>query len=400
MPGERVRTDRERAAAAVDASALPVSASARRGLVAIANACMCVFGVVLLLMGSLLPSMQVNDAQAGQLGSFPLAGILLATLLVGPALDLLGARPILVGGLLLTALPIGCMPLLHAFWPLAMAAFLYGVGGGILNTAINALVADLYPSGKERALNLLAAFFSVGAVGTPLLMASVGASLSVATVLRLLAGLIGLILIPALLLPFPAPSRAGARLPDLLHVLRNAGVWMFGLLLFFESGNENTMFVWAGRMARGALQVSAREASLALVALSVALGAGRLLAAGGSRRLGGRNTIFVSCGLMLAGVAVCGLAPGFETLVTGLLLIGTGMAAIFPTTLGIASQQFPRDTGTVFGAIMTVALIGGTLGPTVSGHLAAHGARLVLVMPAMASVAVSLLLWRGTRPVA
>jgi hypothetical protein len=53
-----------------------------------ANACMFVFGAVLLLMGSLLPSLQVSYAQAGNLGAFPLAGILVATVLVGPILNL------------------------------------------------------------------------------------------------------------------------------------------------------------------------------------------------------------------------------------------------------------------------------------------------------------------------
>lgn len=363
--------------------------SHHRTLVATAWAGMLVFGIVLLLMGSLLPSLAVNDTQAGHLGSFPLAGILVATILVGPFLDLWGARRILLAALVLIAAPIALMPLLHDYGTLAAAAFLYGLGGGLLNTATNALVADLSATGKEQALNLLGAFFSLGAIAAPLLMALAGGVLSTAGVLWLLAALIALLLIPVFLLRFPPPSKAGTRLRDLLGVLRHPAVWIFGILLFFESGNENTMFVWAGKMGVDALHATLRQANFGLVGLSAALGVGRLAAAGWVRHVGSRNSVIFSCAVLLCGTGVCTLASGMFAYLTGLLLIGAGMAAIFPTTLAMASTRFPTQTGTVFGAIMAVALAGGTLGPTLSGHLAQHAPRAVLWIPAISAIAVA-----------
>lgn len=360
-----------------------------RTLVATAWAGMLVFGIVLLLMGSLLPSLAVNDTQAGHLGSFPLAGILIATILVGPFLDLWSARRILLAALVLIAAPIALMPQLHGYGALATAAFVYGLGGGLLNTATNALVADLSSSDKEQALNLLGAFFSIGAVTAPMLMSLAGSLLSVAGVLRLLATLIALLLIPVFLLRFPPPVQAGTRLADLLGVLGHPAVWLFGALLFFESGNENTMFVWAGKMAVEALHVTARQATLGLVGLSAALGLGRLAAAGWVRYTGSRNGVLLSCVVVLLGVGISAAAGRDAVLIAGLVLIGAGMAAIFPTTLAMASTRFPTQTGTVFGAIMAVALVGGTLGPTLSGHLAAHAPRAVLWIPAIGALAVA-----------
>lgn len=54
-------------------------------------------------------------------------------------------------------------------------------------------------------------------------------------------------------------------------------------------------------------------------------------------------------------------SSGFASMVTGIVIIGLGMSAIFPTALGVAGDRFPRETGTVFGAIMAVALVGGWL---------------------------------------
>src|SRR2546426_9302472 len=139
----------------------------RKGLLAAAYSCMFLFGFILLLMGSMLPSLQVSYVQSGNLGSIPLAGILTATVLVGPLLDKLGAKIILSFGLALIAVSLGAIPWLHHYAALIGAAFLYGIGGGLLNTAANALVAGLAESGRAPGPNFLAAVFCPGSSCAP-----------------------------------------------------------------------------------------------------------------------------------------------------------------------------------------------------------------------------------------
>jgi hypothetical protein len=81
---------------------------------------------------------------------------------------------------------------------LVPAALAYGLGGGV-------------------ALNLLGFFFSLGA-------------------LRVLATASAIILIPVLALRFPPASQAKASVRGVLRVLKSPLVWLFGILLFFESG--------------------------------------------------------------------------------------------------------------------------------------------------------------------
>ncbi|HEX5413052.1 MAG TPA: MFS transporter, partial [Terriglobia bacterium] len=273
----------------------------RFALVLTANSCMFVFGVVLLLMGSLLPSLEVNYVQAGSLGSFPLAGILAATILVGPVLDTVGAKPVLAAALAMVAGAVALMPSLHTYAALAVAALVYGFGGGVLNTATNALVADLSASGRGAALNLLGFSFSLGALAAPLLMSTVGAQFGTAAVLHILAIITALILVPVLAFRFPAPTFAGTRLAELLRVLNHPMVWLFGALLFFESGSENSMFVWAGKIVAGTFHSGPERANWALVALSAAIGAGRLGAAFLLRVLGNRRTILLSTAVAVTG---------------------------------------------------------------------------------------------------
>lgn len=358
-------------------------------LLVAANACMFVFGAVLLLMGSLLPSLQITYAQAGNLGSFPLAGILIATVLIGPILDLAGAKPVLAVALGLITVSLAVMTALHSYSALAASAFTYGLGGGLLNTAANALVADLSAAGRAAALNLLGFFFSLGAISAPLALSSLGGDLSTAVVLRCLAALCLAIFALVLALRFPQAAKAGTPLWNLLGVLRHPVIWLLAMLLFFESGNENCMFVWAGKVVADTLHTPPKQANVALVALSAALGAGRLLAVLWLRWIGNRGTIWLSTAAVVVGSLVAINATQFESMVVGMLIIGLGLSAIFPTALGIASDLFPAETGTVFGAIMAVALVGGTAGPKLAGWAATYSPRRVLLIPVFAAAAVA-----------
>lgn len=354
-------------------------------------ACMFVFGVVLLLMGSLLPSLEVNYSQAGSLGSLPLAGIFIATILVGPVLDVVGAKLVLGLALGVITAALAAMPSLRTYPTLAAAALAYGLGGGLLNTATNAVISDLHAAGRGAALNLLGFSFSLGAISAPLLMSSVGGALPPSTVLRSLASVTAVIWVLVLGLRFPPPGRAGTRITSLLRVWKNSMVWLFGALLLLESSSENCMFVWSGKAVAEVLNAGPQRANLALLALSGALGIGRLLAVLWLRWLGSWATIGLSTATTAIGAAIAYVSSEFASMLAGVALIGLGMAAVFPTALALAGDRFPAETGTVFGAIMTLALIGGMAGPRLGARLAGKGPIRVFWIPAIAAPAIAIL---------
>lgn len=363
----------------------------RTGLNFTINGCMFIFGIVLFLVGSLLPTLHVTDANAGSLGSIPLIGILAATVVAGPILDIHGARQMLIVALILIAGSLALMPSLSVFWQLEICCLAYGFGGGILNTATNVLIADLHVESRARALNLLGFFFSAGAVAAPLLMSLAGRTLSPAVVLRLLAAFTAAVLFPVLFFRFPPPLQAGVRIRNLLTVMHQPLVWLFGLILFFESGSENCMFVWAGKIVTKALHAPAAQGSLALVALAAALGAGRLGTVVWLRWLGNLGTVWLSVCLVVTGILIAVAAQSLPTMILAMAVIGLGISAIFPTVLGIAGEHFPGETGTAFGAIIALALIGGAAGPKIGGYAISHGPLQVLWIPAVSAAAVGIL---------
>ncbi|MHB1936566.1 MAG: MFS transporter [Acidobacteriaceae bacterium] len=362
----------------------------RTALIFTINACMFIFGVVLFLMGTLLPSLHVSYVQAGSLGSFPLIGILTATVLVGPILDIRGAKQVLVLALILIAGSLALMPSLQLYTQLEVCCLAYGFGGGILNTAANVLISDLHIQSRASALNLLGFFFSIGAVLAPLLMSTMGGGLPPSVALRLLAGLTAVVLIPVIFFQFPPPLKAGVQLRNLFSVLNQPAVWLFGILLLFELASENCMFVWSSKVVAGVLYTTPTRANLALVGLSAALGIGRLIAVFWLRWLGNLGTIWLSTSLVLAGISIALTARGLVAMIFAMIVIGLGISAIFPTVLGLAGDCFSRETGTVFGTIIAIGLVGGVAGPILGAHAIAYGPLHVLWIPAISAVVIAI----------
>jgi MFS family permease len=62
----------------------------------------------------------------------------------------------------------------------------------------------------------------------------------------------------------------------------------------------------------------------------------------------------------LAGATLLIFAPGnlIYVALVGPLLIGTGLAAIFPVVLGYVGDHYPQQSGTAFSTIFVVALAG------------------------------------------
>lgn len=364
----------------------------RASLIFTIYGCMFIFGLVLFLVGTLLPTLHIGYEHAGRLGSLPLIGILAASVVIGPILDIHGAKQMLILALILIAVSLALIPAFHLYWQLEICCLTYGFGGGILNTATNVLIADLHAESRTRALNLLGFFFSAGAVVAPLLMSSVGGGLSSSVVLRLLAALTALLLVPVLFFHFPPPLRAGLRVRNLLTVLHQPLVWLFGIILIFESGNENCMFVWTAKFVTDALHAPAAQGSLALACLGAALGLGRLGTVLWLRWLGNRGVIALSVTLVLAGVLIAATAHSAPTMILAVTVIGLGISAIYPTVLGLAGERFPGETGTALGAIIALSLVGGTAGPFLGGYAISHSALSLLWIPAISAVVIGLLI--------
>jgi MFS transporter, FHS family, glucose/mannose:H+ symporter len=272
------------------------------------------------------------------------------------------------------------------------AAFILGFGGGGLNTAANALVADLYAGNRGAMLNLLGVFFGFGALFIPLLAASITGRLSIAQLLWIATALAALCVIFYLILPFPRPREAaGFSIFASIRAAKYPGVMLFASLLFFESGNESAIGGWTSTYV-GSMGGPPRAATWILAAYWAGLMIGRIAGAQVLAYVRKERWVFVSGIGSAIGTAVLVATPSLVTMAIGSTLIGFSFAAIYPTTLAIAADRYQRLAGTIFGLLFAVGLIGGMIFPWAVGHLSEQfGVRPAMVLPLFGAVAIMIL---------
>ena len=217
----------------------------RAGLAAGADAGMFVFGIVMALLGAVLPllSKQIGFdlAQAGALFLVMNCCMLVSMLSLGMLMDRFGQKPVLIGGALAVAAALVVLIRAATYGTVLLSTALLGVGGGALNGATNTLVADLYsdPRRKASALNLLGVFFGFGALFLPFTIGAMLEALGLQTILWLAVALSAAPAVVFLVQAFPpAKQKQGVPMAGVASLARHPLLLLIAFLLFFESGNE------------------------------------------------------------------------------------------------------------------------------------------------------------------
>jgi len=347
-----------------------------------------VFGIVMAILGAILPSLferiQFSKSEAGNLFFFMNLAMLGMSVVFGPVVDRFGYRIFLALCGLLVALSFLLFTIAPTYSLLVIAALLLGLGGGGLNGGSNALTSDLNPESRSAALNLLGIFFGFGALLIPFLIGTLLGRLGLEAILIIAAFLSLIPFAFFLLLRFPAAKQArGFPLRQAAQIIRSPLLWLCGFLLFFQSGNEFTVGGWVSTYLNDNFRFSAMSASLVLAGYWGAMMVGRLIVSRKLVRVWKNETLILSSAILsLAGTAMVAAAPSGTLASIGVVLTGLGFAAIFPTTLAIAGEAFFDLTGTAFSIIFMVALSGGMIAPWLAGRVAnASGLRAGLIIP-------------------
>jgi fucose permease len=355
-----------------------------------------VFGIVLAILGALfgLPEMRarldIDLAQQGNVFLLLFLGVFLSTIVVGPVIDSFGNKVVLASSSALVTVALSMFAAASSFAEAAIAALVLGLGGGGLNTATNALVADLYADDRGAMLNLLGMFFGFGALFIPLLAAIITGILTIPQLLLVAAGLSAVLTIIYLALRFPAAAeKIGFSLLASIRAAGIPGVMLLALVLLFQSGNESSIGGWTSTYL-GSIGAPPRTATWILAGYWGALMIGRMLAAKVLGQMTKSRLILMSAAGSAIGCAVMLASQAVPIVAAGAVIAGLSFAAIYPTTLAIAADRYQRQSGTIFGLLFAVGLIGGMLFPWALGQISQRaGVRVGMVLPLIGSVAIA-----------
>ncbi|MGA2362265.1 MAG: MFS transporter [Candidatus Aminicenantales bacterium] len=356
-------------------------------LMSSAFAGMFVFGIVMAVLGAILPSLfekiGFSTGAAGNLFLTMNFAMLVMTIVFGPLVDRFGFKVLLIVCSLLVAASFLLLTMASTYGLVLIAAVVLGFGGGGLNGGTNALTSDINPAKRRAALNLLGIFFGFGALTIPFLIGTLLKTLGLGRIL-VLATLLSLVPLALFaLFRFPKAKQAqGFPLKQAARVVRNPLLWLCGLLLFFQSGNEFTAGGWISTYLQKTFGVSPSAAALVLAGYWAAVMAGRLLSARLAKALHGEKLVFLSAGLALAAAVLLAASPSGAPAMAGAVLLGLGFSAIYPTTLAIVGENFASFTGTAFSVVISVGLCGGMIAPWLVGKIAqSSGLRQGLLVP-------------------
>jgi MFS transporter, FHS family, glucose/mannose:H+ symporter len=369
-------------------------------LILAASLAIFVYGMTAAMLGTILPDLSarfhLTPKQNGIIAFCQALGLVLASIAVGPLIDYEGKKAGLVLGLALSALAVTLLPRSSGFRSTASHLFLLGTGGGIIVTAANALGSDVDPTRRGTVLNLLNIFFGLGGFATPFVLANLLGKRT-ARLCYLIAALAIVALAVNLIAPIRPPTSAQTFVfSEIGSVLGRPVLWLCSLLLFLYVACEVGVWNWLVQhlIAQGVPQVRA----LNILSFGFALGLlfGRVVASQILISVSGLS-VTLAASILMAIMTLAMLQTSHPTVAWILtFLAGMCMAPVFPTTVALIGDVFPRMTGTAIGIAITSSWIGLAVSSRVIGSIAAGDpARLkkaLLVIPGMSVLMIAVTL--------
>ena len=327
---------------------------------------MMLFGIDLITLGAILPDLKIKHAldavAAGTLFSILPLGVIGGSLLFGPVCDRYGYKPLLTASSLLLFAGFEGLAFTGTTGLLIFSVLLIGLGGGAINGATNAVVADISVTGKGADLSLLGVFFGVGALGMPLILSLLEKSVDFEIIIAATGFLALAAALIFLAVTFPPAKQSGGISFKLIGgLIRDSALLLIAFFLFFQSAFEGLINNWTATYLIDRLSVPQGSALIGLSSYVAGMTIMRLLIGSLFRKVSERNLLFSSFAVILVALVIIRLSGTLAPAAAGLALLGSGLAAGFPTMLGLVGNRYPHLSGTAFSFVLVIALLGNML---------------------------------------
>jgi fucose permease len=323
-------------------------------------------------LGAVGKTFALSPAQLGLFTTALSAGLLPAVLLGGNLVDRYGARVVGVAGQASLTAGLALFSVTSSFPVALLAFFMMGIGGGSIEILTNTVMSELYPHKRASALNLLHAFFGIGALVGPLLSGGlIDAGIAWENAYRILAAFSAGVIFLVATASFPARAAAVVSdkvdFSDFLAIVRTPVAFLFGAVLIVYVGCEMGITYWSVLYLTQRHSLSILLAGSFLSYFWVAITVGRFVVFFTARKIGDRLMLLILTVLALLSYALFLTAGQGWVSGVGLTLVGLFFSGIFPTALGLGVNRFAHVPGTITGFMMTFMAGGMLIFPYVVG---------------------------------
>lgn len=297
-------------------------------------------------------------------------GYMIGSLGGGRLYDRRRGHPIIVASLLLMALMIAVAPVLEQLWLLVLAFLLASAAEGAVDVGGNTLLVWVHGAKVGPFMNAMHFFFGLGTFITPILVAqALIADGQIRWAYWIIAASVIVPVLWHLRVPSPPHPVIGGRTDDARDQMRIGLAVLMAVFFFLYVGMELAFGGWIASYAVAIGYGDVAAAALLTAAFWGAFMFGRLVSIPMATRMSARTIMVLDFGVCTIGIVIFllgGASPA--TLWLGTLLVGWGMAALFPTMISFAESRM-RITGKVTAIFLTGSSLGGMTLPWLIGQL-------------------------------
>ena len=324
---------------------------------------MLLFGISLITLGSVAPGLKekfsLDAISFGTLFSILPFGILSGSLFFGPFADRYGFKIIFLLAGLSTFIGFEGIAYAHSLTILKASVFLFGFGGGVLNGASNAVVSDISESDKGGNLSFLGVFFALGALGMPFILGILEKRFSYDTIVASVGyvALLGMALFSAT--RFPVAKQAhGISVKEVRNLLNDNFLLLVGFFLLCQSSFEAIINNWTTTYLLNKISISMSNALYALSLYVLGMAITRIILGKILKRVSSKSILLMSIALLAIACVLIHLGTSYSFYTIGLIILGAGLAAGYPVTLGYVGDRYKTLSGTAFSIVISMALVG------------------------------------------
>lgn len=321
------------------------------------------------IIGNLGTHFHLTHEQLGWIAGAAFWGFVVSIFVAGQLCDLLGMGRLL--GLACAAHGTGVLLTIFAggFWTLWLGTLSIGVGNGLLEAAVNPLIATIYSTRKTQKLNALHAWFPWGIViggflAFGLTRAQLNWQIKMAVILIPIVAY-GFIYLGQ---SFPATERVqrGIRVGEMYREAFRPRFLLLVFCMLLTASTELGPNQWIPNILTS---TAALPGILVLAWINGLMATGRMLAGPVVRRMTPVGVLVVAAALSAFGLLALSVAASPPAVMAASTVFALGVCYFWPTMLGVTAEWFP------VGGALLLAIVGG------AGNLS-----VALILPVMGKI--------------
>ena len=304
----------------------------------------------------------LTEAVVGSISSLAFFGFTISMFVGAPLCDLLGMGRLIALAFLMHVAGILVTIFAGSVIALYIGTLFIGMGNGLVEAAVNPLIATMYRSEKTRRLNKLHVWFPGGNVIGGL----TAFALSLLLTNHVAPAHLWQIKMAAILIPVFAYGFLfyGQKFPQTERVQSNVSTkemystalkplfLVFLFCMFLTASTELGTGQWMTVIMSTSLHIGLNGATtgvLVLVWINVLMAIGRNFAGNIVHRASPVALLLISSVLSCAGLLLLGTANGTLAIFAAATLFAVGVCYFWPTMLGVTSERFPRGGSVLLG---------------------------------------------------